>query len=43
VGNVEADIIFADPTPEKCKAICFSEYEDKFQLNSNQRVVKVYS
>ena len=43
VGNLEADLIFADTTPEKLKILIFSEYEDKFQLNSMQRVIKVYS
>jgi hypothetical protein len=43
VGNLEADLIFADPTPEKIKILVYSEYEDTFQLNSLQRVIKVYS
>ena len=42
-GKLEIDLVFAQATPEKFKAIIYSEYEDVFSINHLQRVTKSYA
>ena len=42
-GRIELDLVFAQATPEKFKAVIYSEYEDVFSINHLQRITKSYT